>query len=240
MDLRKAITWKMVAFSLLVLIAGIGVMYWAEQDAWWKGHELWRAVVREIGAMFFTTVAVALVWELAGRHELVDEVFEIAGISEQLKNAGVVGASKEPHSGVKWEECFAGSRTLDVLIGWDFSISEAVREKIAALAQRSGTQIRIILPKPSSIPSLEGLRKKYDQSALKQLGADVRIGEFNAKHCLYVFDRYAVIVLIRNGQDVPGPAIVTKEVGSLWEFARNEFDEAFQKTTPLASYAVKP
>ena len=90
----------MLTFSLLVLVAGIGFMYWGEQEQVWKGHELWRAVIREIGAMFFTTVAITLVWELAGRHDLIDEVFEIQGITEELKRSGITQATLEPQRGL--------------------------------------------------------------------------------------------------------------------------------------------
>ena len=238
---RRAIFWKMFTFSLLVLLLGIGFMYWGEQEEVWKGHALWRAVVREIGAMFFTTVAIALVWELAGRHDLVDEVFEIAGISEELKRSGITQATLEPHRKVNWEECFAGTRKLDVLLGWDYSIPEALGSRIGDLAVKNETEIRLLLPKPSSSEALVGLRKNYDRSVFSHTKADVRVADFSPKHSYYIFDRFSVIVLLENGKDknAPRAAFVAKADGSLYDHSSKEFDQSFMGATPLKDFKVQ-
>lgn len=149
MNLRRIIAnYRILVLSLLVFLFGIGLMYWAEQD-WWKGWELWRTVVRELGAMLFTTVAVALLWELFGKRALVDEVFEIAGISEPLKDSGIVHVTPNFYKDLEWKAYFEASSKLDILLDPEWSTwFTNNQEFLEAFLNKQNAKMRVLLPKP--------------------------------------------------------------------------------------------
>jgi hypothetical protein len=83
-------------------------------------HWVKRAtVVRELGAALFISVALTLLWDLAGKRAFSDEILAKANMSRDLADAGVELISDTFQTDrVNWSDLFKNACKLDIFVAY--------------------------------------------------------------------------------------------------------------------------
>ncbi len=89
------ITWlRAVVIALLVGGAGVGFLIAAPNMKGW-GYPALEPVVANIGGLLIASVSLGLIWETVSRKSLTSEVMAIAGLSDDVRKAGLIGLTTD-------------------------------------------------------------------------------------------------------------------------------------------------
>jgi NAD/NADP transhydrogenase beta subunit len=93
---KKQTNLKTYIISILIFIAGIGLLYWSKLDAM-KKYPAAQAVIRDLGGLFVVSIAITLIWELCAKRAFSDELLTKANISQQISRSGLIHLVHNPH-----------------------------------------------------------------------------------------------------------------------------------------------
>ncbi|TAK01993.1 hypothetical protein EPO44_08635 [bacterium] len=231
-------------------------MYFAAKDQWWSGYESWQIVARNIGSLCVVSVAITFLWELFGKRAFRDELLAKAGLSQEIRTAGLTKITDSFLRDLDWEPLFRTVSKLDIFFAYGQTWRNTHWEKLVAAASR-GIRVRVVLPDPEHdatvtelakrfnytkdrvVELIKGAEKEFSQLGSKSSGAGttVDIWYLPAAPLLtfYRFDFKAVIALYTHRTErVPVPAFVVESPGTLYNFVRQEFDAMIDQKSGMA------
>jgi len=260
---HEVTTLKTILAALV--LAGIGVLcLYSTSDnppgSWYATHLGYQAVVREVGALLITTVALYLVWELVAKRAFVRELRAEIELPIALAEAGLIGiAVSDFIRGLDWQKSLNECNRLDMWVSYASTWRNSNRDALQALATRHGAHVRVFLPDPDNTIAVSELASRYDM-APTELERRVREAArdyqeiFSGKRAnfelwyvatapvfsFYRFDNHAYMSFYkhRRAREYAPPTIVITKSGALWEFLELELHAFTTGPTPLGRRLV--
>lgn len=250
----------MVVLSLLVILLGIGLLYWGGRDDLWQTKAGLKALVNNLGGLLIISAGFGLFWELVGKRSFAREVLETARTSTDVEAAGIsrIGTNylKEPN----WEALFAGVTKLDIFVAYGRTWRNQHLEKLKKVTQTPGSRLRVYLPDPGDAATLKWLSVRFDMSPSDLFSAihearrayqalptgagstvEVRYRAGEAVFSCYRFDSTAVMTLYTHQRKRTGvPTMVCRAGGSIYQFVREEFTALHEQSSLAPTGAAPP
>jgi hypothetical protein len=241
-----------------LIVAAIGALLLVLSIAWppITTHPALQAVLREFGALFVASVAVAVLWELSSRRALLAEMLAETKLVEEVETTGLSGVSAEWHGKIDWGGLFDSSDRFELLFAYGRTWRNTYRDALEKFASRKNVRATIVLPDPDDPRVVEELARRFSQTP-EQLAQNVReaqqdfITVFNragdARRKLsiwfiplapvwsyYRFNGGAVFTLYKHK---PGreevPTFTVKKGGTLYTFFKKEYDALVAGKHPI-------
>lgn len=228
---RHVITNLQMTLVVVTLVA-IGVLL-----LWRSAGDLtpqWAAVSAQLGGLLVATGLLGVVWELVGRRSLAREIQELAGLSKEVVDAGLVALPRRFYEDTPWADLFRDAQEVDVVVSYARAWRNQHQAELRALANRG--RLRVYLPDPDDPGTVARLQERFDfpeaaegvRSAVRwfrELGPNVEVyvrpgdGLFTC----YRFGSTAVLALYTHGPDshLDVPTLVVRG-GTLYGFVMGE------------------
>lgn len=101
---------------VVVTLVAIGVLL-----LWRSAGDLtpqWAAVSAQLGGLLVATGLLGVVWELVGRRSLAREIQELAGLSKEVVDAGLVALPRRFYEDTPWADLFRDAQEVDVVVSY--------------------------------------------------------------------------------------------------------------------------
>lgn len=246
---------RTIIVSLITFIIGLTFLL-ISNIQFLQAYPLVQSVVRDVGSLLVSTVAIAILWELVAKRAFLSELMAQIKIAEEVKEAGLIRIFSEPRQ-VNWNEMFESVKDLDIFFMYGRtwrSINGLNLEKMASLPN---TKIRVILPDPTNQKLMEEwsgriykepeeLKKRIEEATdyfktLKDL--------FNKKdfslwystesplYSCYRFDNTFVLTIYHHGsiKYKKVPTFVVEEGKYIYNFLKQEFESLIVEENKTAT-----
>lgn len=239
--------------ATLAAVVGLGLLYLSGLDTIWAHLQALQAVVSALGVALIVSVALSLVWQLAGKRAFAQEILETTRTSADVEAAGLARIGNRYLDDPDWEQLFRTVRKLDVFVAYAQTWRHSNMARLRTLADRHDARIRLYLPDPQDTETLRMLAQRFSQTQ-DELAAAIQEArrEFeNLSHpdgaaisvyyrrgdmlfSCYRFDGTAVLTLYSHSQErIPGvPTLVVADGGSLYQYVRDELQAIHQQSRP--------
>jgi hypothetical protein len=242
--LIERVNLRTLLLSLVAFVVGVGVMFSSQSiDA--AGYHKTAALLREGGAALCISVALAVLWDLAGKRAFADEILAKAGMSRDLADAGieVVSASFQDER-IRWDQLFKNSCKLDMFISYGHTWRNTHLQQLDKLLSDEDAKLRVVLPDPNDQAIVEALAVRFESDPekvkqdIEQATAFFKQRKERAKGTVeiyhtrieplfsfYRFNHKAVFALYnhRLGR-IPVPVFVCDADGFLFDYLTEEFE----------------
>jgi hypothetical protein len=249
----KLTTYKTAAYALVVVIAGIGLM-WLSNASWFESHKALQATANQVGGLVITTGGLALLWDLRAKRDFMDEVLEKVRIASDVSAAGVDRVTMK-WMDIPWDDLFKGSKHVSVFISYGSSWRKNHWPTIEKFAAVKGNSLKLFLPDPDDDATMQVLARRYDYPPQKvrynvletaeefaKLGtaascaADIRIyyRAGDPTYTCYCFDERVLVTLYANRRrrgDIP-TLLVGK--GTFRDFFKEDLEAVEDQSTSVA------
>lgn len=245
-------TW-IRALSCVILLL-IGVIAAVAIDYFWGDIDnICVAIMLELAFTVITVFGVSGLWEVLGKRAFAEEVLELAGIASNLQQSGIVGFY-EKFTDIKWSEIFEGTKEVSLMFTYAYSWRNNNRQELKDVSSKKNSRLIVLLP-DYSIPEVcdmcdrdflygkhaedgsENVQKNTESKIkkaiedFKKLNADIYLYPSNLKTTYYFFDDKCIIAPFKHGKDkYCVPAILCREGGALYEFCKNDLEQAIKKS----------
>src|SRR5690348_17121919 len=103
-ELKSALAERTTLRTILVagcalVSGGILLFLYSDQSLWDKGSP-WQVLVGNLGGLLIASVAIALIWELAGKRAFVDEVLAKVRLSHDVSSSGLTAITHDFNRGI--------------------------------------------------------------------------------------------------------------------------------------------
>src|SRR6185436_2828221 len=106
----------------------------------------------------------ALIFEFWQLRNLLNDLFQLSRISEQLQRAKVSGFSVSFHDNIPWEDLFRESHHLDMMVAYASTWRNAHRSKIEEFLRREDAELTVVLPDPQVPSTMTELGMRFGMS----------------------------------------------------------------------------
>jgi hypothetical protein len=238
--------------ALVVVVAGLGLLYIAGRASLWTHRSGAQAFVNQLGSLLIVAVGLAVLWDWRGKRALAEEVLEKAQLAADLTNAGIKRVTNQYIREVDWQEYFRTVSKLDIFFAYGRTWRRTHYDQLQAVAARPEGRIRVILPDPSDAGTVERLAHRFSMTdadlvsaikearddfvGLKQAGGasvSVMYRSGDPTFSCYRFDHLAILTLYSHSRKrVLIPTFVCVDGGTLYDFLRKELDELIGQARP--------
>jgi hypothetical protein len=235
----------------VVMVAGAALL-WASSTKTLDKHPAWQGLLAQLGGIFVVLAGISLLWELAAKRAFASEIFAVARVSTDVRNAGLTRVGTSYLDDVDWETLFATVEKLDVFVAYASTWRGANYARLRKVAQEPTSRIRIYLPDPQDNAIIQRLGRRFDtEPEVVQRKIIEARGEFGGLQqaeggevlvryhsgdplfSCYRFDRVAILTLYshqRARTDVP--TLVCQDGGTLYDFVRKELKSIEEQSRP--------
>jgi hypothetical protein len=248
------VTTLETALTAIAVAALGGTLIWVTTLKALADNGTWRLLLQEFGVVLIASVALALLWELVGKRTFASEMFAIARVGADVRNAGLVRVGTSYLEDVAWQDLFETVEKLDIFVAYGSTWRTTHFQRLQAVARKPHSRIRVFLPNPYdqelvtrlalrfSLTVDEVKRRIFDAKSdfagfQQEGGGQVEVfyhGGDPVFSC-YRFDRSVILTLYshtRARQNVP--TIVCRDGGNLYEFARDELRAIERQSQPAS------
>lgn len=156
-------TYKTVLYGLVILGAGFGAMWLSNVD-WFTKHSALQTTVNQLGGLLITIGGLAILWDLRGKRDIMEEVLEKVRIGSDVSAAGIDRVTMKYLDDIQWDDLFRSARHLAVFISYGSSWRKVQWTKLEAFAATRGNRLQLFLPDPDDELTMAVLAKRYDYS----------------------------------------------------------------------------
>lgn len=235
-------TYKTALYSALVALVGVVILWWVTDAHWFDEHTTAKAVCEQIGGLLITTGGLALLWDLRGKREIIQEVLAKTGVGTDIATTGIKHASMDWRV-VPWTDLIKRSREIDVFIAYGSTWLSTHSTELTEFAKDRRNKLRYILPDPDDSLAMSVLAERFEYtqeiiaskvresaSAVAKISragnADIRVWYRSGAptYTCYRFDDTVVVTLYRHeiGRGAI-PTLMLKE-GTFQDFFVAELD----------------
>lgn len=100
------------------------------------------------GSFVIASVAMALIFEFWQLRTLLEDLYDHARITTQLRQAKLAGFSVAFHDGVPWEQLFADSSSLRMMVAYAATWRNSQQTRLEAFLAKPGSVLEVVLPNP--------------------------------------------------------------------------------------------
>jgi hypothetical protein len=243
-DVAERVNLKMLLVSVLIAAIGLALIVLSEPISTYGYHKI-GSVVREWGVLMFASVAIAVLWDVAGKRAFADEILAKANMSRDLADAGIDIVTKSfQDRRISWDDLFKNACKLDMFVAYAHTWRNTNIERMDSMLSDKDSRIRIILPDAADedIVRLLALRfetqpanvkrdiyaaKEFFEHRKKRAKGTVEI-YFMSVIPLFSFYRFnnKVVFALYNHRAgrLPVPTFVADEEGFLFKYFTDEFE----------------
>lgn len=236
-------TYQTLIISIVTALAGLGLLYLAGRDDWWKHAHGARALVDSLGALLIASVALGLIWEYAGKRGFARQILATASAGADLETLGIDRMSMNYIEVPDWAALFIGLQKLDVFVAYGRTWRRNNFQRLQQLAGTPGSRIRIFLADPDDELTMSSMAPRFnmtiealkaaimearDEYAALPVGQGSTIEVFyrsgESLFSCYRLDGVAVLTMYTHSRQRMGvPTIQCRDGGQLYKFVRGEF-----------------
>lgn len=213
----------------------------------WKHNDNWR-IILNVGLSTLATVSLASVaWEAVLKYTFSNDVVDLAGISENIRNSGVIQI-EESFNDIKWKELLNGKKSIIAVISYSTKWGKNNQEQIKKVAEIGN--VTIILPDPNNKKLMDLLKYRFDDmddlekriAASKKyyasLGAHIKYYSKAITDSFYIIDDIAIMATFTKQEIVAGetanvPAFIARSPGTIHTWIMNEVKAILKDTTSV-------
>lgn len=243
---RQVTTLRTIISAILIGAAGIGLLYVTSEASPFRWtYVSIQSLLRELGSVLFSAVALYVLWELAAKRAFLAELRSEDGVPRSIEKAGIIGVEESFGRDLRWHESLSECKQLDVFASYASTWRNNNREDLSALATRKGATIRVFLPDPANEVVVSELSNRFGMTkddVVKHIhdAAEDFKNIFAGKkakmslwyvatapvYSFYRFDKHAYISMYkhRRGRDYVPPTIIISNRGFMWRFLQKETD----------------
>lgn len=251
---REGRPYKELTTARTILVAvgaaaiGLIMLYVSGLDIFSDGI---KALLNNLGSALIVSVALAVIWDLWGRRAFSREILETARTTAEVEASGLTHVGTNYVEDPDWENLFRDVRKLDIFVAYGRTWRNAQLSRLKAVAARPDARIRVYLPDPDDLETIEHLADRFSMassdliSAIKEAkrdfealkvyrGAVVEIyyRKGDVVFSCYRFDKTAIFILYSHARKrAQVPTFVCRDGGSLYQFVRDEFKGIHDQST---------
>jgi hypothetical protein len=193
-------------------------------------HPAWQGLLSQLGGVLVAAVAIA------------GEVFAIARVGTDVRNAALTRIGTSYLDDVDWEGYFATVEKLDIFVAYAGTWRGTNYQRLMRVAAQPTSRIRVFLPNPHDSELVSRLAQRFamteadvqtrirtaraEFAGLQQAGGgEVRVHYHSGDPLFscYRFDRTAILTLYSHTRTRTNvPTIVCRDGGTLYDFVREE------------------
>lgn len=160
--LRKtAVNYRTALIAGCVVVVGVLVLWASAGLGWFGNHASTKAVADQLGGILITTGGLAILWDLRGRRDIIDEVLAKVELSSDLETTGLQRASMDWRV-VPWNQLISEARQIDVFIAYGSTWLSNNISELRAFAENSKNKMRFFLPDPEDEAAMAVLAQRFD------------------------------------------------------------------------------
>lgn len=236
------------------LIVGLLLLYLSGTN-WFEKHGTVGTLCNQLGGLAIASVALATLWELAGRRSFFQEMLEVLHLKNDVDATGLEAIGVDYTKAVDWEAALGAVKQLDVFAAWATTWRNTHQMKLTQLAARPGAKIRICLPDPTDQTCVRQLATRFNYGhqevrtklneavdGYKALDGNSGTGQveiytspvFRA-FTAYRLDDHFVVTLYhhKNSRSGAVPVFRCRRGGSLYEFFEDDLEGVLNASTRI-------
>ena len=218
----------------------------------WKQWDNWRIVINTVLATIATVSFAGVAWEAIAKYTFSRDVVDLAGISENIRNSGVI-AIETKFSDLNWKELLDGKQSFVAVISYSTKWAQNNEDLIKRISQirieqpQGKNGVVVVLPDPTNKELMASLKYRFTgvadlekrilqaEAYFHSLGAEVEFQNKAITDSFYIIDNSLAIMATFTHQPASGghtktvPAIISRAPGFLFDYI-NEEVEAIRKT----------
>ncbi|MGO4201371.1 hypothetical protein AB4Z09_06355 [Rhodococcus sp. TAF43] len=238
---ENATTSKTWAIGLAVALGGV-LLLWISSTSWLDELPALETTITQLGGLLVTTGVLAVIWELIGKREIMDEILEKTKVSSDVHSAGIQRATTD-WTEPPWETLFKEARTLSIFISYGSGWRSAHWPKLREFTQDKSKVLRVYLPDPDDALTMEILASRYNYSLdmirskvteaaqvfaslSAKDSADIRVHYRAGDHtyACYKFDEKIIATLYSNARERGEVPVMLVSSGTFYDFFAKDLD----------------
>lgn len=160
----KAAEWttnyRTTIYAAIVVLAGVAAL-WLITLAWWDEHTTAKAVLEQFAGILIATGLLAILWDLRGKRDIIDEVLAKVELGSDIETVGLARASMD-WKVVPWPDLIKNARQIDVFIAYGSTWLSNHTAELADFAKQRRNKLRYFLPDPDDETAMTVLAERFD------------------------------------------------------------------------------
>lgn len=162
--LRKSLTnYKTIMYVIAMVTLGFLTLWALESFSWLSSWGSLGLVIQQVAALLIATGALAILWELRGKRDLVDEVLAKVGVADDVKETGIFRASMDWRV-VPWSDLISNAREIDIHIAYGSTWLSTHSKELKDFSLKRGRRMRYLLPDPDDPETMSVLASRFDKT----------------------------------------------------------------------------
>jgi len=148
---------------LSFFVTGFGLLFlFVSKPIEESGYHRLGSLSREGGAVLLASVALALLWDLAGKRAFADEILAKANMSRDLAEAGLTVITESfQDDRIAWDELFTNACKLDLFVSYGSTWRNSHLHKIETMLMDKDARVRVVFPDPEDPEVVKALSIRY-------------------------------------------------------------------------------
>ncbi|NKQ26579.1 hypothetical protein [Streptomyces galbus] len=242
---RRVTTFMYWLISAGAAAVGLFLLF-LSSTSWAEDHKTTSNLLNQLGGLAIVSVAIALLWELAGRRAFFNEMLEVHNLKNDVVQSALESIGTDYTKALDWSATISNARQLDVFSAWANTWRNQNLSALSTLIAKSNAKIRVFVPDPTDRNCVKALASRFGYSeseakgkiteaidGYKQLDGATPSGrlEIWTSPVYRVFTSYRiddriVVTLYHHatGQRASVPVLVCREGGSLFTFFESDLE----------------
>lgn len=255
--ITEVTTYRTARWAGGVVLAGIGLLLLSNIDLL-DSRQWLEATVNQLGGLLVTTGGLAVLWELRGKREIMDEILEKTKVSSDIHTAGIERATMD-WTEPPWDALLRESKKFSIFISYGSGWRSAHWPKLREFAKDSEKVVRVYLPDPDDEMtmkvladrysySLETIRSKVREAARDfaslstKNSADIRVHYRAGDHTYtcYKFDEKILVTLYSNARERSEVPVMLVSNGTFYDFFAKDLESIERQSNEVALDVINP
>jgi len=126
-----------------------------------------------VGAFVLASVVLALFFERWQLRSLLDDLYDEAQITDQLRRSGITGFSATYYDSVPWGRLFQESSKVNVVFAYSSTWRNSHRLQLKDFLLRQDSHLEVVLPNPENEIVVRGLALRFGHMEPEDLQARI-------------------------------------------------------------------
>lgn len=212
----------------------------------WKQCDNWRIFLNSVFSTIATVSFASVAWETIAKYTFSRDVVDMAGLSENIRNSGVI-TIEEKFSNIKWDELLPGKESIIAVFSysttWGKNNAEMIKQvsKMNTDSTDGGKGVFVVLPDPNNEELMTSLKYRFTgvtnleekireaEDYYLSLGAEIEYHTKAITNSFYILDNEIAVMASFTHQEAIGghtkngvPAIITRKPGFIFDYIFNE------------------
>lgn len=251
---RRVTSLKYWLISAGALLVGLLLLY-LSGTGWIDKHASISTLCNQLGGLAIASVALATLWELAGRRSFFQEMLEVLHLKNDVDTSGLEAIGVDYTKVIDWDTALGSAKQVDVFAAWATTWRNTHQTKLAQLINRPGAKIRICIPDATDANCVRILAARFNYSpqdvrnkineaiteyrALDGNNSTGRVEIYTSTtfraYTAYRIDNHIVVTLYHHKPGRLGavPVFRCGRGGSLFQFFEDDLEGAINASTRL-------